>query len=141
MERARPRVHPTDRPQVDRHSGELGDVRANPGLQRARRPDGALRRADERHHQARLGAGGFQHDLRPRGETEMAIQQINVSKPVAGTDYVGDLPGELHEYVVFAIAVMAVSREQEAARELIRFVTSPQAVPLLQQGMMEPASG
>lgn len=71
----------------------------------------------------------------------MAIQQINVSKPVAGTDYVGDLPGELHEYVVFAIAVMAVSREQEAARELIRFVTSPQAVPLLQQGMMEPASG
>jgi molybdate transport system substrate-binding protein len=76
-----------------------------------------------------------------RGEAEMAIQQINVSKPVAGTDYVGDLPDELHEYVVFSIAIMAASQEREAASALIRFVTSPQAVPLLQQGMMEPASG
>jgi len=75
-----------------------------------------------------------------RGEVEMAIQQLNVSKPVAGTDYVGHLPGDLHEYVVFAIAIMAVSKEQEAARALIRFVTSPEAGPLLQKGMMEPAS-
>ena len=76
-----------------------------------------------------------------RGEAEMAIQQLNVSKPVVGTDYVGNLPGDLHEYVVFAIAVMAVSREQEAARALIRFVASSQAGPLLQKGMMEPAAG
>jgi molybdate transport system substrate-binding protein len=75
-----------------------------------------------------------------RGETEMAIQQLNVSKPVAGTDYVGDLPGDLHEYVVFAIAIMTVSKEQEAARAFIGFVTSPEAGPLLQKGMMEPAS-
>ena len=75
-----------------------------------------------------------------RGEVEMAIQQLNVSKPVAGTDYVGNLPGDLHEYVVFAIAIMAVSKEQEAARALIKFVTSPEAGPLLQKGMMEPAS-
>jgi molybdate transport system substrate-binding protein len=75
-----------------------------------------------------------------RGEVEMAIQQLNVSKPVAGTDYVGNLPGDLHEYVEFAIAVMAVSKEQEAASALINFVTSPEAGPLLQKGMMEPAS-
>lgn len=76
-----------------------------------------------------------------RGEAEMAIQQLNVSKPVAGTDYVGNLPGDLHEYVVFAIAVMSASKEQAAARELIRFVASPAAAPLLQKGMMEPATG
>jgi len=75
-----------------------------------------------------------------RGEVEMAIQQLNVSKPVAGTDYVGDLPGDLHEYVVFAIGIMDVSKEHEAARGLIGFVTSPEAGPLLQKGMMEPAS-
>ena len=75
-----------------------------------------------------------------RGEVEMAIQQLNVSTPVAGTDYVGDLPGDLHEYVVFAIAIMAVSKEQEAARALIEFVTSAEAGPLLRKGMMEPAS-
>ncbi|HZM48545.1 MAG TPA: molybdate ABC transporter substrate-binding protein [Burkholderiales bacterium] len=75
-----------------------------------------------------------------RGEAEMAIQQLNVSKPVAGTDYVGNLPGDLHEYVVFAVAIMAVSKEQEAARAFIRFVASPEATPLLKKGMMEPAS-
>lgn len=75
-----------------------------------------------------------------RGETEMAIQQLNVSKPVAGTDYVGDLPGDLHEYVVFAIAVMAISKEEAAARAFIGFVASPEAGPLLQKGMMESAA-
>ena len=75
-----------------------------------------------------------------RGEVEMAAQQVNVSVPVAGTDYVGNLPGDLHEYVVFAVAIMAGSKEQEAARSLIKFVTSPEAAPLLQKGMMEPAS-
>jgi molybdate transport system substrate-binding protein len=74
-----------------------------------------------------------------RGETEMAIQQLNVSVPVAGTDYVGNLPGELHEYVVFAVAIMNISKEQEAAREFIEFCTSPQAAPLLEKGMMESA--
>jgi molybdate transport system substrate-binding protein len=76
-----------------------------------------------------------------RGEVEMAIQQFNVSKPVAGTDYVGHLPGDLHEYVVFAIAIATGSKEQEAARALIEFVTSPEAAPLLYKAMMEPASG
>src|SRR5262249_8751374 len=75
-----------------------------------------------------------------RGEVEMAIQQLNVSKPVAGTDYVGNLPGDLHDYVVFAIGLMAVSKEQETAKALIKFVTSPEAGPLLQKGMMEPPS-
>ena len=74
-----------------------------------------------------------------RGEAEMAIQQLNVSKPVAGTDYVGDLPGDLHEHVVFGIAVMAIAQEQEAARAFIEFVVSPEAGPLLRKGMMEPA--
>ena len=76
-----------------------------------------------------------------RGEAEMAIQQVNVSKPVAGTAYVGDLPGDLHEYIVFAVGIVANSNQQEAARELIRFVTSPEAARLLRKGLMEPATG
>src|SRR4030095_16726972 len=74
-----------------------------------------------------------------RGEAEMAIQQLNVSKPVAGTDYVGNLPGDLHEYVVFAVAIMSVSRQQQAARALTRLAPSREAEPLLKKGMMEPA--
>ena len=75
-----------------------------------------------------------------RGEVEMAIQQLNVSTPVAGADYVGNLPGELHDYVVFAIAIMDISQQQAAAGALIDFVTSQEAAPLLRKGMMERAS-
>ena len=75
-----------------------------------------------------------------RGEVEMVIQQLNVSKPVAGTDYVGNLPGDLHDYVVFAIAIGALSKQQEAARAFIQFAASPEAGPLLQKGMMEAAA-
>jgi molybdate transport system substrate-binding protein len=75
-----------------------------------------------------------------RGEAEMAIQQLNVSVPVVGADYVGNLPGDLHEYVVFAVAIMADSKEPEAGRAFIEFASSPEAAPLLQKGMMEPAS-
>lgn len=75
-----------------------------------------------------------------RGEVEIAIQQINVSKPIVGTDYVGDLPGDLHEYVVFEVAVLAASKELDAAQALIKFVTSAEAAPLLHKAMMEPAS-
>lgn len=75
-----------------------------------------------------------------RGEVKMAIQQLNVSTPVAGTDYAGNLPGELHDYVVFAIAIMDISKQQAAARTLIEFFASAEAVPLLQKGMMERAS-
>lgn len=74
-----------------------------------------------------------------RGESEMAIQQLNVSTPVTGTDYVGNLPGDLHEYVVFAVAIMAGSKEQEPATAFINFASSPEARVFLQKGMMEAA--
>jgi molybdate transport system substrate-binding protein len=74
-----------------------------------------------------------------RGESEMAIQQLNVSTPVPGTDYVGNLPGHLHDYVVFAVAIMAGAKEREAATAFIEFIASPEARPLLEKGMMEPA--
>jgi molybdate transport system substrate-binding protein len=96
--------------------------------------------ADQMRSKTIRSQGGPAAGYVARGEAEMAIQQLNVSKPVAGTDYVGDLPEGLHEYVVFEIAMMAASKQQEAARALIDFVASPQAVPLLQKGMMEPAS-
>ena len=76
-----------------------------------------------------------------RGDVEMAIQQRNVSVPIAGTDYVGDLPDELHEYVVFAVAIMTDSKQGEAGRAFIDFLSSADAAPLLHKGMMEPASG
>jgi molybdate transport system substrate-binding protein len=74
-----------------------------------------------------------------KGEAEIGLQQINVILPVAGIDYVGPLPVELQDYVVFAAGVLAVSKEPEAARALVRFMSAPQAAPLISKSGMEPA--
>jgi molybdate transport system substrate-binding protein len=74
-----------------------------------------------------------------KGEAEIGMQQINVILPVAGVDYVGPLPPELQDYVVFAAGVLAVSKEPEAAKALVRFMSAPEAAPLISKSGMEPA--
>jgi molybdate transport system substrate-binding protein len=72
------------------------------------------------------------------GDVEIGIQQTNVIQPVAGTTYLGPLPSELIEYGHFGVAVRNVSKNEAAARDLIKFMTSPEAAPLLRKGAMEP---
>jgi molybdate transport system substrate-binding protein len=74
-----------------------------------------------------------------KGEAEIGMQQINVILPVAGVDYVGPLPPGLQDYVVFAAGVLAVSKEPEAAKALVRFMSAPEAAPLISKSGMEPA--
>jgi molybdate transport system substrate-binding protein len=72
-----------------------------------------------------------------RGEAEVGMQQINVILPVAGADYVGPLPGELQGYVDFAVGVLAASKERDAAQELVKFMSSPEAAPLIRKSGMD----
>ena len=73
-----------------------------------------------------------------KGEAEIGMQQINVILPVAGADYVGPLPAHLQGYVDFAIGVLAVSKQPDAAQAMVKFVSSPEAAPLIRKGGMEP---
>ncbi len=59
-------------------------------------------------------------------------------QPVAGTQYLGPLPPDLIEYGHFGVAVRNVSKNQDVARELIKFMTSPEAATLLRKTAMEP---
>ena len=72
------------------------------------------------------------------GEVEIGLQQTNVIQPVAGTTYLGPLPPELIEYGHFGVAVRSVSKNQAVARDLIKFMTSPEAAALLRKSAMEP---
>src|SRR3989442_670127 len=72
------------------------------------------------------------------GEVEIGIQQTNVIQPVAGTTYLGALPPELIEYGHFGVAVRNVSKNETVARDLIKFMTSPEAAALLRKSAMEP---
>jgi molybdate transport system substrate-binding protein len=77
-------------------------------------------------------------ELVAKGEVELGMQQINVILPVAGVDYIGPLPRELQGYVPFAVGLLAVAKEPEAAQAMIRFMIAPEAAPLIRQSGMEP---
>jgi molybdate transport system substrate-binding protein len=51
---------------------------------------------------------------------------------------VGPLPSEIQSYIVFTAAVSAQSPNQQAARDLIKLITSPAVGPLLKAKGMEP---
>jgi molybdate transport system substrate-binding protein len=74
-----------------------------------------------------------------KGDFDIGIQQTNIMVGAPGTDYVGALPGFLNVPCPSSVAVVASSKEPEAARAMIRFMTSPEAAPLLRKTHVEPA--
>jgi molybdate transport system substrate-binding protein len=79
-------------------------------------------------------------DYVARGDVEIGIQQTNIMIGVPGNDYVGPLPGALNKPCQSNIGLVATSRAPDAARAMIRFVTSPEAAPLLRKSHAEPAN-
>lgn len=78
-------------------------------------------------------------DYLARGDFEIGIQQTNIMVGVAGTHYVGPLPGFLNKPCGSSVGVLTASKQQDAAREMIRFMVSPEAAPLLRKTHVEPA--
>ena len=73
-----------------------------------------------------------------RGEVEIALQQINVILPVKGAELGGALPLELQQYNNFAVGVLAVSKEREAAMAMVKFMAAPENAGVLRKGGLEP---
>ncbi len=95
--------------------------------------------AEQMKPKVKLTGGGPVAEYLAKGDFELGIQQTNVLVGVPGTDYVGPLPGFLNKACPFNVGLMAVSKQQDLAREMIKFMVSPDAVSLLQKGHMEPA--
>ncbi len=94
--------------------------------------------ADEMKSRTRLVDGVPVAEVVAKGEAEIGMQQINVILPVAGIHYVGPLPRELQDYVVFSAGVLAVSKQPEAAIAMVKFMSAPEAAPLIRKSGMEP---
>jgi molybdate transport system substrate-binding protein len=76
-----------------------------------------------------------------RTAVEVGIQQINVLLPVPGADYVGPLPGELQDYVLFSLGVLTVSKQPDVAKAFQKFAAAPESAALLRKSSMEPWHG
>jgi molybdate transport system substrate-binding protein len=86
-----------------------------------------------------LTSGGPVADHLARGEFEIGIQQTNIMVGVPGTVYVGPLPGFLNKPCPSSVALLATSKQPDAARAMIAFMASPAAAPLLRKTHVEPA--
>lgn len=96
--------------------------------------------ADEMKAKSRLHDGtSFNAELVAKGEIELAIQQISEIVPVKGAELAGPLPGDLQLTSVFAIGIGTAAKEQAAAREFIKFLTSPAAAAAIRATGLEPA--
>src|SRR5438876_5767467 len=73
-----------------------------------------------------------------RGEAEIGFQQVSELLHVAGITFVGTIPAELQPDVSFAGALTSMARQPEAAKALIRFLSSPEAAPTILKAGLTP---
>ncbi|HYT85651.1 MAG TPA: substrate-binding domain-containing protein [Burkholderiales bacterium] len=75
-----------------------------------------------------------------RGEAELGIQLISEIVSVPGVELLGPLPGDLQSMTAILAGILKTAPEPEAARTLLRFLTSPAAAPAIKAAGMEPGS-
>ncbi|AHY50995.1 substrate-binding domain-containing protein [Bradyrhizobium japonicum] len=81
---------------------------------------------------------GFTAERLVSGEADLAVQQISELKQVEGIEVVGSIPRDLQTPAVFSAGRMANARHAEAADRLLRYLASPEVVPVLRQSGLEP---
>jgi molybdate transport system substrate-binding protein len=59
---------------------------------------------------------------------------------VPGVTFVGKLPDEIQPEVYFSGAITKMARDPEAAGALLRFLTSPDAAPVISKAGLTPLS-
>jgi len=62
-----------------------------------------------------------------RGDVQIGFNQVSEILAASGVDLVGPLPESIQHYTLFSAGVVANSVQQDAARALIRFISSPEA--------------
>lgn len=81
---------------------------------------------------------GFTAERLVSGEADLAVQQISELKQVDGIEVVGPIPHDLQTPAVFSAGRMANAKQGEAADRLLRYLASPEVVPVLRQSGLEP---
>ena len=88
--------------------------------------------ADQVNAKAKLGSGTLNGEVVARGDADIAIQQVPELTGVAGIDIVGPLPDELQLMTSFSAAVLSSSKDPKGANALIGFLTSREALAILE---------
>ena len=95
--------------------------------------------ADQIRPKAKLKRGGYVAELIASGEAELGIHQISEIVPVKGVTLVGPLPKEIQNTTIYAAGLSASTKEKEAAKQLIAYLSGADAAAVLKSKGMEPA--
>ena len=81
---------------------------------------------------------GFTAERLVTGEADLAVQQISELKQVEGIEVIGPVPHDLQTPAVFSAGRMVRAKQADAADRLLRYLASPEVVPVLRQSGLEP---
>jgi molybdate transport system substrate-binding protein len=87
------------------------------------------------------GPGGGENvgTVLAHGDGDLGFQQVSEFIDVKGIDYVGPLPPDIQQVTVFSAGLFRSAPAPEAAKALIKFLTSAQAAPILKKHGLDPA--
>jgi molybdate transport system substrate-binding protein len=71
-------------------------------------------------------------------EVELGFQQVSELSNFPGVDYVGPLPADVQNTTVFSAGMIVDAKEAEAAKALVKYLTSPEAGSAFKKRGMEP---
>ena len=78
-----------------------------------------------------LVPGAQAPELVAKGEAELGVAQGSEIVSVAGAEMLGPLPGNLGSVTQFTAGVATVSKAPDTAKAFIKFITGPDAAPVL----------
>ena len=73
------------------------------------------------------------------GKVELGLIVIPNIMSVPGAEVVGPLPAAINSIIMFTAAVSTQTPNQQAARELIKLMKSPEAMPVIKAKGNDPA--
>jgi molybdate transport system substrate-binding protein len=73
-----------------------------------------------------------------RGEADLGFQQVSELLHVKGIDYLGPLPADIQHITLFSAGLHTAATALDEAKALIKFLTAPEAGPIIRKSGMEP---
>ena len=76
--------------------------------------------------------------LLARGEVDLGFAQVSEFLNVPGLVDLGPLPASIQNFTIYAIGMHAAAPTPDAAKDLVRYLRAPEAVPAIRKMGMEP---
>ena len=82
--------------------------------------------------------GVFVGSIIASGEAEIGFQQVSELSFFPGIDYVGPIPAEVQLITIFSAGIPAGTKQADAAKALVSFVTAPAAAAIFKKHALDP---